>query len=119
MKTLNELIEQLCPDGVVYRKLDELLDYEQPTPYIVESTEYSPDYPTPVLTAGQSFILGYTDETSGIYEASKERPTIIFDDFTTSVHWVDFNFKVKSYEGDNEMYQESRGGDRTEGPILQ
>ena len=25
-----------------------------------------------------------------------ENPVIIFDDFTTSFHWVDFSFKVKS-----------------------
>ncbi|MDQ7022160.1 MAG: restriction endonuclease subunit S [Candidatus Gracilibacteria bacterium] len=49
-----------------------------------------------VLTAGKTFILGYTDEDSGIFEASKNNPVIIFDDFTTSFHWVDFNFKVKS-----------------------
>jgi type I restriction enzyme S subunit len=48
------------------------------------------------LTAGQSFILGYTDEIEGIFEASKENLVIIFDDFTTSFHWFDFNFKVKS-----------------------
>ena len=29
-------------------------------------------------------------------EVLKEQPVIIFDDFTTSFHWVDFDFKVKS-----------------------
>ena len=77
-------------------KLENLLDYEQPSKYIVKSTEYDDSYPTPVLTAGQSFILGYTDETDGIYHASKNNPVIIFDDFVTSFHWVDFDFKVKS-----------------------
>ena len=43
-------------------ELGELLYYEQPTPYIVESTDYNDAYETPVLTAGKSFILGYTDE---------------------------------------------------------
>jgi type I restriction enzyme S subunit len=82
--------------GVEFKELGEVLDYEQPTKYIVESTRYHKDHETPVLTAGQTFILGYTDETDGIYEASKENPVIIFDDFTTSFHWVDFEFKVKS-----------------------
>ncbi len=40
------------------RRLGELLTYEQPQPYIVESTEYSGNPGTPVLTAGQRFILG-------------------------------------------------------------
>ena len=78
------------------RKLGDIFKYEQPGPYIVESTAYDDKYKTPVLTAGQSFILGYTDETTGIKKASKNDPVIIFDDFTTSSHFVDFSFKVKS-----------------------
>ena len=75
--------------------LDELLPYEQPTKYIVESTKYDDSYETPVLTAGKSFILGYTDEKDGIFE--KDRlPVLIFDDFTTASQFVNFPFKVKS-----------------------
>lgn len=73
--------------------LGQLLSYEQPTPYIVESTDYNDRYDTPVLTAGKSFILGYTNEQHGIYNAL---PVIIFDDFTTATQYVDFPFKVKS-----------------------
>lgn len=96
MSKLQELIDQYCPNGVPFKKLDEILDYEQPTQYIVKSTKYDDSYKTPVLTAGQTFILGYTNEDCGIYKADKIAPTIIFDDFTTSFHWVDFDFKVKS-----------------------
>ena len=78
------------------RRLGELLTYEQPQPYIVESTEYSGNPGTPVLTAGQRFILGYTDEEYGIKIASEDSPVVIFDDFTTSSHFVEFPFKVKS-----------------------
>ena len=74
-------------------ELDELLPYEQPQAYIVESTDYSDTYKTPVLTAGKSFILGYTNETNGIFD---ELPVIIFDDFTTATQFVNFKFKVKS-----------------------
>ena len=69
--------------------------YEQPTNYIVQSEDYSDEYKTPVLTAGKSFILGKTNETNGIFKASIE-PVLIFDDFTTGHHYVDFDFKVKS-----------------------
>ena len=31
MSNIEELIEQLCPDGVEFRELGEVLDYEQPT----------------------------------------------------------------------------------------
>ena len=78
------------------RKLGEVLKYEQPQAYIVQSTKYDDKNEIPVLTAGQSFILGYTDEQFGIKKASEKDPIIIFDDFTTSSHYVDFPFKVKS-----------------------
>ena len=73
--------------------IEELLDYEQPTKYIVDSTDYSDKYSIPVLTAGKSFIKGYTNEKEGVFE---NLPTIIFDDFTTTSKFVDFPFKVKS-----------------------
>jgi len=77
------------------KKLEEVLEYEQPTQYIVSSTSYKEDYETPVLTAGKSFILGKTKEKKGIFPA-KDLPVIIFDDFTTATKFVDFPFKVKS-----------------------
>ena len=78
------------------RKLGDIFKYEQPGPYIVTNTEYDDSYTIPVLTAGQSFILGYTNEKEGIKNASPKNPVVIFDDFTTSSHYVDFPFKVKS-----------------------
>ncbi|EUB40890.1 MULTISPECIES: restriction endonuclease subunit S [Fusobacterium] len=96
MSKLDELIKELCPNGVEYKELGEYLDYIQPTKYIVESTDYKDEYNIPVLTAGQTFILGYTDEIKGIYEAGMENPVIIFDDFTGSMHWINFKFKIKS-----------------------
>ena len=96
MSKLNDLLNELCPNGIEFKKLEDLLEYEQPTKYLVKSTKYDDSYDIPVLTAGQSFILGYTNEQNGIYKASKENPVIIFDDFTTGFHWVDFDFKVKS-----------------------
>jgi type I restriction enzyme S subunit len=81
------------PDWEV-KKLGECLDYIQPTKYLVSSTEYDNSYKTPVLTAGKTFILGYTNETNGIFE--NNLPIIIFDDFTTATQFVDFPFKAKS-----------------------
>ncbi len=80
-------------DSWVEYPLEQLLSYEQPAPYIVESTDYSGQYKTPVLTAGKTFILGYTNEEQGVYDAL---PVIIFDDFTTVSQYVNFKFKVKS-----------------------
>jgi type I restriction enzyme, S subunit len=74
-------------------KYGDLLEYIQPTKYIVDSTEYDDKYDIPVLTAGKSFIKGYTNERHGTFE---DLPTIIFDDFTTASKYVNFPFKVKS-----------------------
>ena len=84
---------QKLPEGWAVCQLDSIISYEQPTPYIVKSTDYDDSYSTPVLTAGKSFIIGHTNETNGIYE---KLPCIIFDDFTTDSKLVDFPFKVKS-----------------------
>jgi type I restriction enzyme M protein len=90
-KTVERKIHQKWP----MVELGEVLEYEQPTEYIVNSENYSDEYLTPVLTAGKSFILGYTNETDGIFPKEK-LPVIIFDDFTTATKYVDFPFKVKS-----------------------
>ena len=75
-------------------EINQLLDYEQPTAYIVANDEYSTDTRlTPVLTANKGFILGYTDEKNGIYQKGA---CIIFDDFTMDAKYVSFPFKVKS-----------------------
>lgn len=74
-------------------KLEDLLNYIQPTNYIVDSTAYDDRYKTPVLTAGKTFILGYTDEEENIFT---NLPVIIFDDFTTATKYVNFKFKIKS-----------------------
>ena len=81
------------PDGWCKCRLEDIVEYEQPQAYIVNSTDYDDRYLTPVLTAGESFVIGYTNETEGIYQNT---PCIIFDDFTTDSKLVDFPFKVKS-----------------------
>ena len=81
------------PKGWCKCRLEDIVEYEQPQAYIVNSTDYDDRYLTPVLTAGKSFVIGYTNETEGIYQNT---PCIIFDDFTTDSKLVDFPFKVKS-----------------------
>ena len=81
------------PEGWAVCTLEEIVDYEQPQAYIVQSTDYKAQYKTPVLTAGKSFIIGYTNESEGMFT---NLPVIIFDDFTTDSKFVDFPFKVKS-----------------------
>jgi len=80
-------------EGWEVKKLGDYLDYIQPIEYLVTDTEYNDNNQTPVLTAGKTFILGYTNEEHGIFN---NLPVIIFDDFTTAIKYVDFPFKAKS-----------------------
>lgn len=82
----------LCEKSWQSYKIEDLIEYEQPTNYIVNSENYK-TYGTPVLTANKSFIIGFTDENFGIY--SKDE-AIIFDDFTCDCKYVNFAFKIKS-----------------------
>lgn len=75
------------------RRINEMLSYEQPGRFLVTTSKQLDAGPVPVLTAGKTFILGYTNESHGIYTA---QPVIIFDDFTTASKYVDFAFKAKS-----------------------
>ena len=52
-------------------KIDDVLKYEQPTKYIVETENYDDSYNTPVLTAGKSFLLGYANEEKGVFSYIK------------------------------------------------
>lgn len=93
-KELNSfLISRLTNGKESNCKIEDVIDYEQPTSYIVNSDKYIVDGETPVLTANKAFFLGYTNEKDGIYDKSD---CIIFDDFTLDFKYVDFPFKVKS-----------------------
>ena len=101
LKRINPTTEITCdnghyenlPKGWTTCRLEDIISYEQPTAFIVGSTNYDDSYSIPVLTAGKSFIIGYTNETKGVYSTL---PCIIFDDFTTDSKLVNFPFKVKS-----------------------
>src|SRR5690625_2490212 len=100
MSKASEVMERLLQgEQVEWVKLGEVTTYEQPSKYIVNSREFcdTPNHTSniPVLTAGKTFILGYTCENEGIYKAA-EKPVIIFDDFTTDTRWIDFDFKIRS-----------------------
>ncbi|WP_185248931.1 restriction endonuclease subunit S [Chryseobacterium bernardetii] len=95
MNTLRyQLYEQILNQENELIQIKDVLNYEQPTKYLVTSADYSSDSTlNPVLTANKTFILGYTDEFFGVYDKGE---CIIFDDFTMDVKFVKFPFKVKS-----------------------
>lgn len=94
------IVNKFSDIGKVYNGWDvnELkcfLDYIQPTEFIAKTIENvrSEVNHIPVLTAGKSFILGYTTNNSQTFE---KLPVIIFDDFTTDNKYVDFQFQIRS-----------------------
>lgn len=91
MAEVNEMGK--LPEGWKRVRLGNAIEYEQPQKYLVKSEKYDERTGIPVLTAGKSFILGYTEEQFGIYNTI---PAIIFDDFTTDSRYVNFPFKLKS-----------------------
>lgn len=94
-KELRKGLANRLLNGLMWQdvELSDLLNYEQPTKYLVtEILDYDAQK-TPVLTANKAFILGSTDDTTGVYS---KQDCIIFDDFTTDIKYVDFKFKVKS-----------------------
>ena len=62
-KSRGNLHYKNLPKGWAVCKLEDILEYKQPQEYIVNSVDYDDSYNTPVLTAGKSFIIGYTNET--------------------------------------------------------
>jgi len=88
------LLKQIITEENELVQVKDVLNYEQPTKYLVTDTEYSFNNSLiPVLTANKAFVLGYTDEKFGVYDKGE---CIIFDDFTMDMKFVDFPFKVKS-----------------------
>jgi len=93
LEVKNKLKDNKSPERWKRIRLKEVAEYEQPQKYIVSDERYDKSMGIPVLTAGKSFILGYTDEQFGI---CKNLPVIIFDDFTTDSRYINFPFKLKS-----------------------
>lgn len=94
------MISKFTDIGKVYngweaKELEYFLDYVQPTNFISEyiEKEKSSVNCIPVLTAGKSFILGYTSNNDKTFN---KLPIILFDDFTTDNKYVDFSFQIRS-----------------------
>lgn len=99
-KHTENMISKFTDIGKVYngweaKELEYFLDYVQPTNFISEyiEKEKSSVNCIPVLTAGKSFILGYTINNNKTFN---KLPIILFDDFTTDNKYVDFPFQIRS-----------------------
>lgn len=59
-------------DNVEYKAFQEVIKHKQATEFIVKSKKYDDNYKILFLSAGDSFVLGYTNENDGIYEITSE-----------------------------------------------
>ena len=94
------MISKFTDIGKIYngwdaKELECFLDYVQPTNFISENIEKEKSNINciPVLTAGKSFILGYTNDN---HKTFRKLPIILFDDFTTDNKYVHFPFQIRS-----------------------
>ena len=78
MSKLDDLIAELCPDGVEYKELGEVLKNNNAKNNISKK-DYKDVGSIPIIDQSQSYISGYTDDISAIPPAL---PSIIFGDHT-------------------------------------
>lgn len=88
MSKLNELINELCPDGVVLKPLFKLVTINTPSIKILsKNILITGDYP--VINQGSDYISGYTNDKTALFPKNEY---IIFGDHTEIIKYVDFPF---------------------------
>lgn len=87
MSRLEELIRELCPDGVEFKEVQEVVRTVSPKGKL-KSNNYLESGKYPIIDQGQAFIAGYTDEEI----AFPFGEYVIFGDHTCIVKYVDFAF---------------------------
>lgn len=87
MSRLEELIAELCPEGVEYTEVGMVCKTLTPRNKI-KSNDYHSEGIYPIIDQGQSFIGGFTDE-KGAFEKDEY---VIFGDHTCVIKYVNFSF---------------------------
>jgi len=88
MSRIEELIKELCPDGVVYKSLGEILKNNNASDS-VSKKDYKEVGKIPIIDQSQSYIAAYTDNESAVPPAF---PCIIFGDHTRVLKYADKKF---------------------------
>lgn len=88
MSKLDKLIEELCPDGVVFVPLGEVLKNNNASES-VSKKDYKDFGRIPVIDQSQAYVAAYTDNESAIPPIL---PCIIFGDHTRVVKYVNKKF---------------------------
>ena len=58
----------------------------------IQKKNYSIDGLYPIIDQSFNFISGYSDNNGLVYNASINKPVIVFGDHTCIVKFIDFNF---------------------------
>ena len=88
MSRLDELIAELCPNGVEYIPLGEVLKNNN-APNSISKKYYKENGDIPIIDQSQVYIAGYTDDESAVPPIL---PCIIFGDHTRVVKYADRKF---------------------------
>ena len=88
MSKLEQLIKELCPDGVEWKTLGEVCETVT-APSKVKKESYSNFGRLAIIDQGIEFIAGYTNEN---FNAIEEGEYVIFGDHSEHIKYVDFSF---------------------------
>lgn len=88
MGRLNELIANLCPKGVEFQKIGDVL-IPKSAPRKLNKKEYKDEGLYPIIDQGQRYIVGYTNDNTSVIPKGKY---IIFGEHTRYVKFIDFSF---------------------------
>lgn len=84
----NEKLKRDIPDGWNVLSIGEILD-KYPATKRFDTSEYLNDGLHPIIDQGESFIVGYTNETENVLQ---RHPAVLFGDHSTRVKYIDFPF---------------------------
>lgn len=88
MSRLDELIAELCPNGVEFEEIGKLCKVIS-APKKLNKKEYKNIGLFPIIDQGQNFIVGYTNDSSAVV---KKGEYVIFGDHTREIKFVNFEF---------------------------
>lgn len=93
MNKIEQLLNELCPDGVGFKTIEELIDKKiistVTPPKKLTKKDYKDVGVFPIIDQGQDFIVAYTDDENIVL---KKGEYVIFGDHTEAIKYIDFAF---------------------------
>jgi type I restriction enzyme S subunit len=88
MNRIDQLIEELCPEGVEYRLIKDVVR-NVVAPKKIKREHYNLQGWYPIVDQSKSMIAGYTDDADAVIHTSRY---VVFGEHTCAVKYVDFEF---------------------------